>query len=93
MSAFLRASHRLRSMSLVSGYLLSQKGSLIARITQRKDGEEVSKWISVMNAAEINVRFHQKFRRYLLEIVSSDEATAFAPPSNFKKGHRVAGQN
>ena len=36
MSAFLRASHRIRSMSLVSGYLLTQKGTLLAKISTKK---------------------------------------------------------
>jgi hypothetical protein len=46
MSAYIRASHRMRSMSLVSGYLMSQKGSLVAKIGQRNKETE-SKWVTV----------------------------------------------
>jgi predicted RNA-binding protein associated with RNAse of E/G family len=87
MSAFLRASHRLRSMSLVSGYILTQKGSLIAKLTIKKgmEGKQESKWICIMDSAEINVVFHPKYKRYQLDIVSTEEHTAFVAPKKEKQ--------
>lgn len=79
MSAFLRASHRLRSMSLVSGYILTQKGSLLAKITLKNGSQLESKWISIMQSGEINVVFHPKFKRYQIDLVSTEEHTAFIP--------------
>lgn len=63
MSAFLRASHRLRSMSLVSGYLLSQKGSFVAKVTLKphKVVEQSCEWHSIIPDAELNVVFHPKY--------------------------------
>lgn len=63
MSAFLRASHRLRSMSLVSGYLLSQKGAFVAKVTLKptKVVEQGSEWHLIIPDAELNVVFHPKY--------------------------------
>ena len=48
MSAFSKASHRLRSMSLVSGYLLAQKGQLMAKVAIQRSKDIVEhKWIQV----------------------------------------------
>jgi|LauGreDrversion4_2_1035121.scaffolds.fasta_scaffold219174_1 hypothetical protein len=78
MSAFIRASHRLRSMSLVSGYLLSQKGSLIAKISHRKDQAE-AKWFTVFEQAELNVIFHPKYRRFQLDVLTTEEVIKPSP--------------
>jgi len=63
MSAFLRASHRLRSMSLVSGYLLSQKGAFVAKVTLKptKMVEQSTEWHLIIPDAELNVVFHPKY--------------------------------
>lgn len=77
MSAFLRASHRLRSMSLVSGYLLSQKGSFTAKVSFKstKLGSVVetgsTKWHTLISDAELNVVFHPKYGCYQVDIISS----------------------
>jgi hypothetical protein len=91
MSAFLRASHRIRSMSLVSGYILTQKGCLLAKITHKKGSEasQASKWTTIMDSGEINVVFHPKYRRYQLDIVSSEEHTAFIPSKKDKPKQKI----
>lgn len=75
MSAFIRASHRMRSMSLVSGYVLTQKGSLLAKVSYSKgrQGAAVSKWIKVIDSGELNVVFHPKFGRFQIDVISSEE--------------------
>ena len=64
MSAFSKASHRLRSMSLVSGYLLAQKGSLYSLISVQKSHQEKDlRWVPVFNGnAELNVLYHPKYK-------------------------------
>ena len=80
-------------MSLVSGYILTQKGSLLAKITYKKGSEasQTSKWTTIMDSGEINVVFHPKYRRYQLDIVSSEEHTAFIPSKKEKQRLKIAG--
>jgi hypothetical protein len=72
-------------MSLVSGYLLTQKGSLLGKITSKKGDHFSSKWISIINSGELNVIFHPKYKRYQIDLISSEETTAFSVPQRKDK--------
>ena len=87
MSAFMRASHRLRSMSLISGYLLSQKGTLLAKISYKsgRKSAAVSKWVTIIDNGEMNIVFHPRYRRFQLEIVSNEETKFSKPAKNNSK--------
>jgi len=78
-------------MSLVSGYILTQKGCLLAKITHKKGTEtsQASKWTTIMDSGEINVVFHPKYRQYQLDIVSSQEHTAFIASKKDKPKQKI----
>jgi hypothetical protein len=42
-----------------------------------------------MDSGEINVVFHPKYRRYQLDIVSSEEHTAFIPSKKEKPKQKI----
>ena len=52
---------------------------MLAKIATKKGSEIISKWVCIMESGEINVVFHAKYRRYQLDIVSTEEHTAFVP--------------
>lgn len=61
-SAFAKASHRLRSMCLVSGYLLQMNGSLSVKIASSKeDGQVEYEWVNLYEGqSELVVCFHPR---------------------------------
>lgn len=85
LSAFLKASHRLRSMCLVSGYLVQKYGRLKAYVSTYKINtkfgaaesqmkEPISQtWKQMFSDCQLIVRYSHRRGRFLLEIQSGEE--------------------
>ncbi|CDW86711.1 UNKNOWN [Stylonychia lemnae] len=69
-TAFSKASHRLRSMSLVTGYLLAQKGQFFAKISMQNSKDQIDhKWINVFESlSELNIVYHPKYKRFQMDV-------------------------
>ena len=83
MSAFLKASHRLRSMSLISGYVIQCRGRLKAFLESEQQindnfmkenisGPANKRWHQLMAESELRIRYSVRRQRYVLEIHSLD---------------------
>lgn len=83
MSAFLKASHRLRSMSLVGGYVIQCRGrfkafmetSQVLADNFAKEGQGAPasrRWHQLIAECELKIRFSLRRQKYVLEIHSLD---------------------
>lgn len=83
LSAFLKASHRLRSMSLVGGYLIQCRGRFKAFLETNQvvndnfqNNPQVptssKRWYPLMTECELKVKFSTRRQKFVIEIHSLD---------------------
>lgn len=79
MSAFIKASHRLRSMSMISGYVFQSRGRFKQSIYIQDEKQNhadigqsapIKRWHLLMSECELRVRYSVRRHRFVLEIHS-----------------------
>lgn len=71
-SAFARASHRLRSMVLVSGDVYCCHGRLKMRIAIDQGEESTQKWLQYCLNGELRIRYSTKRKKFVMEVFNRD---------------------